>query len=248
MSENEQKIIGISASPRSGFTDFYIKDFLGRIEKRWGIATQFISLSNRKINPCDGCGACYRKELKKLCKYDDDWYEIAMQIAYPPPLGLIIGSPVYIFNVNSLLLSFLERFTVFHQMIYHPELYSRSAPDWSRTAAGALSVGGSRNGGQEFAIDTILHWFLIHGFTIVGCSPRTAIGASLYEPIASTTVSDERGLILLETMANRIAWTGKALQKADVLSNLPYGHERPGGLDTIDKDALITLKKNLKLG
>jgi multimeric flavodoxin WrbA len=246
MQKNIPKVICISASPRKGFTDFYVRDALSRIKEEYKIETQFISLAGLTIHSCDGCTACSRGELKRLCKYNDDWYDVAMQIVYPPPSGIIIGSPVYIFNINSLLLSFLERFTVFHQMIYHPDIYSRKPPDWSKTAAAAIAVGGSRNGGQEFAIDTILHWFLIHGFTVVGCAPRTAIGASLHEPTGSKTVSDERGLTLIEILVNRVVWTGMALQNSEPYEPLPYGNERPGGLNTINKEYLIKLEKGIK--
>jgi multimeric flavodoxin WrbA len=244
--EKSQKVVGISASPKNGFTDFYVKDALNRITSKFGVHTQFISLAGLTVNSCDGCMACAKNELKRLCKFNDDWYDVALELAYSPPMGLIIGSPVYVFNVNSLLLAFLERFTVFHQMIYHPDVYSREAPDWSRTAAAALSVGGARNGGQEFTIDTILHWYLIHGFTVVGCAPMTAIGVSCYEKTGSLTVSDERGLRLIEIMANRVVWTGLALQKSEPFERLPYGRERPAALETTDREDLRILEENVR--
>ena len=113
-----------------------------------------------KIQPCLNCDACIRQ--RRYCILKDDWLDLVKNIIDPIPNGLILGSPVYFFNVNSAMRAFMERCTSLVKGVWDPE-FPHPVPDWSRTAAGAVTVGYDRNGGQEHALTSMLQfvvkWF-----------------------------------------------------------------------------------------
>ena len=60
-----------------------------------------------KIQPCINCDGCIRK--LSYCILKDDWLEVVSNIIDPVPNGLVLGSPVYFFSVNSAMRAFMER-------------------------------------------------------------------------------------------------------------------------------------------
>lgn len=225
------RIVGISGSPRHGFTELFVAEVLKQAHEISGLDTQLLSLAGKRILSCDDCKACNKRDLPRLCKIQDDWYDIVSELLRPGLVGLVIGSPVYTFNINSKLAAFMERFTVFHQRNYFPDAHSETAPDWSRTAAGVVAVGGGRNGGQEATMTSLINWLLTNGFAIVGCYPRSSIGVSCYEPTGSTAVSDERGIKLAKILAANIVKTGLALQGAP--EEKPMAYHEPADLSLL---------------
>ena len=61
----------------------------------------------------------------------------------------------------------MERCTSLLKGYWHKEAPFHP-PDWSKTAAGVISVGIHRHGGQELANQNIIQWLLINGFVVVG--------------------------------------------------------------------------------
>ena len=247
-SKSSNRIVGISASPRKCFTSFYVSTFLEIAKDKYGLETTFIDLSDFQINSCDGCGACSKGELPKLCKHKDDWFDIVSQLYDPEPLALVIGAPVYIFNPCSLLFSFFERFTVFHQWHYHPERFGgKKPPNWAQTATAVIAVGGSRNGGQEETLSSIIRCLLLTGFVVVGGYPRSSIGVSIYEPIDSLSCTDDRALTLIGTVVSNVVRVGRALQegKRYLEPDLTYKNTKRIA-NSVKSKNLKTLEKNLK--
>ena len=93
------------------------------------------------------------------------------------PNGIILASPVYFSDVNAEMRAFMERFTSLMKPFWFPKI-PVSSPEFSRTAAGALTVGYHRNGGQETALLAMLRFFLICGMSAVGsyCPDNGPIG------------------------------------------------------------------------
>ena len=82
---------------------------------------------------------------KRPCFKKDDWDELVAPLINPVPDGVLLGSPVYFFSVNSQLRAFFERCTSLLKGLWFDE-YPVKAPDFSRTAAGAIAVGYHRHG------------------------------------------------------------------------------------------------------
>lgn len=217
------RIVGISSSPRHANTELLVKHALAAAEEKYGAATEFISFKGKKVLPCLDCKACVRRRTGSLvmqCALKDDWRALALPLVDPVPNGVIIGSPVYFFDANAALRAFMERFTSIFKPFWN-EGIPYTPPDFTRTAAGALSIGFHRHGGQETAISTITNWLLISGFVVVGScdeieGPIGYNGGSAWQDadgVAGTksVVNDEWGLRGARIVGERVAKTALLL-------------------------------------
>lgn len=168
------KIVGISTSPRHANSEIMVK---AALEAAKGInaevETEFVSLAGKNIKGCTNCRACIKTGY---CILKDDWEECFRPLRDPVPNGVIIGAPVYFFNLNSQTRAFLERTTSLLKGNFFEDA-KQFPPDWSKTAAAGMAVGFDRNGGQEHAISSLDHWFLINNFVVLGGTHVGYIGA-----------------------------------------------------------------------
>lgn len=158
------KIVGISASPRHGNTEILVNKALDILAKEYEAEVELISFAGKKILGCRDCKACLKKYR---CIINDDWEELIRPLIDPIPDGLIIGSPVYMYGMSSLLKAYFERCQSLFNKLWFPQ-FPHDPPDWSMTAAGAIAVGAGRHGGQEHVIQSIVQWYLLMGFPVVG--------------------------------------------------------------------------------
>lgn len=209
------RYVGISSSPRHANTEILVEKTLeaakAETEARgYEAETVLVSLAGKKIQPCINCDGCVRK--LSYCILKDDWLEAVSSIIDPVPNGLVLGSPVYFFSVNSAMRAFMERCTSLVKGIWHPE-FPHPVPDWSRTAAGAVSVGYDRNGGQEMALSNMLHFLLLNRFAAVAPGHEGGyVGAAGWQMgIAgadkSAVMKDAEGLNQADMLGVRIART-----------------------------------------
>lgn len=125
------KVLGISGSPRKGGnTDIILKEILRGAEKS-GMETEILFLRDYTINSCIGCEKC-RKFL--TCSQFND----GMNLIYPKVEEadiLITGSPVYNYNITSLMKTFIDRLYPYYT--FHgerPGRYSSRLQDKKREA------------------------------------------------------------------------------------------------------------------
>lgn len=166
------RFVGISSSPKKErSTAILVKEALEAaknkvIEMSPGsdVEVQFISLANKEIKHCIDCGACLRKGT--VCVLKDDWLETVDPLINPePPNGIVFGSPVYFHGTNAQMRAYMERFTCLFKQMWHKD-HPLPAPDFSKTVAGAVSVGFHRHGGMEEAVNSILSFLLSSGFLV----------------------------------------------------------------------------------
>jgi len=213
------RIVGISSSPRHGNTEILVKEALAAAQEKYGVRTEFVSFKGKRINGCLDCKACIRRRMPTIqeqCIQKDDWRELITPLVDPVPNGVIIGSPVYFFNVNAQLRAFMERCTSLMKGYWYADL-PHKPPDWSRTAAGALAIGFHRHGGQEQAINTIVQWFLVNGFVVVGShhpqkGPLGYIGGAAWQDVAGQNTlnavqDDQWGLLCARALGEKVAKT-----------------------------------------
>jgi len=219
----EVRIVGISSSPRHANTELLVKEALAAAEAKYGAVTELVSFKGKRISGCLDCKACERRRTEnpaEQCVLDDDWQELITPLIDPVPDGLIIGSPVYFANVNAQLRAFMERCTSLFKPFWHSEI-PHTPPDWSRTAAGAVSIGFHRHGGQEVAVNTILQWLLICGFVVVGScdtshGPVGYFGGEAWQDAAGessrdSVLKDDWGLFSARIVGERVAETALLL-------------------------------------
>ena len=125
------KVLGISGSPRArGNTARLLAEVLHGVSDAGG-ETSAVSLSEYTIEGCLGCERC-RRDL--TCTRFND----GMTLLYPRIMdadALVLGSPVYHYNVTSQMKAFIDRLYAFYDFTDdRPRGYSSRLADRERKA------------------------------------------------------------------------------------------------------------------
>ncbi|MDD5089569.1 MAG: flavodoxin family protein [Candidatus Wallbacteria bacterium] len=113
------KITAFVGSPRKeGNTARLVREIIaGALEA--GAKTEIIHLVDKKINPCRSCHNCREHEN---CLIDDDMQEMYLKIHESD--GLIIASPVYMWQMSSQTKTFVDRLVALLDPEFAPRLKS----------------------------------------------------------------------------------------------------------------------------
>lgn len=182
-------VLGVSGGKGNGNVDILVKAALEECRKA-GLQTEFLNISKKKILSCTDCGVCKSAD----CPLKDDMSGILKLMEKAD--GMIIGSPTYFANVSSHISLMMERSLPVRRQGF--KLRDK--------VGGAIAVGGSRNGGQEFVVNVIRNWFSLHGMIVVGDDAPTAhfggigVGRNLGD-----TAKDEIGLETARNLGKHIA-------------------------------------------
>lgn len=184
------KIIGIIGSPRTGSnTEIYVNKAL-KAAREIGADTEVINIAKAEIEPCIACNIC---KSTGECAIYDDMQDISRKLQEAD--GIIIASPVYFGNVTSQLKMFMDR--------SRPLRIDFKLKD---KVAGAISVGASRNGGQETTISAIHEFLLIQDAIIVGDgAPKAHYGGAGVSGAAGEAINDDMGLETSANLGKRVA-------------------------------------------
>jgi len=187
---NMVKVVGICGSPRkNGNTEILLREAL-RAAEDCGAETELIRLAGLDINPCRACDSCKKTGE---CAIDDDLNDVIERAASAD--GIIIGSPVYFGSVTAQTKMFMDRTRPL-----------RSGFRLSDKVGGAVTVGGSRNGGQETACNDIHNFFLIHEAVVVGDTAPTAhYGGTGVGGARGDTEKDAQGLETAGNLGRKVA-------------------------------------------
>jgi multimeric flavodoxin WrbA len=149
------KIIAISGSPRNKASQYVAQKALDSIREKYPeMEIQLISLKGKKVEPCNACDYCKRK--KDWCIMKDDGNSLIQDIVTAD--GLLLVSPVYVMEPTPQLMGLFSRMRPLHH-VYQ---------DVTRHMLGAsIAVGGTRNGGQEIAVNTMNNILLSRGISVV---------------------------------------------------------------------------------
>ncbi len=185
------KIVGIACSPRKGMTTAAAMALCldAAKEQNPGIEVELIELADLSIPAQLAAGQPLREGET------DDFPELAEKLGDPAVAGIIVGSPVYFGNMSALCKAFLDRCVAFR----------KSGFKLSNKIAGALAVGGARNGGQEFTVNSIQTALMGQNVVIVGTGrPSTRTGATLWNQDNSID-KDDFGIGTAQDLGRRVA-------------------------------------------
>ncbi|BAZ98194.1 MAG: hypothetical protein PWP32_550 [Methanothermobacter sp.] len=184
------KVIGICGSPRkNGNTEILLREALDAAEEA-GAETELVRLAGLDINPCRACDSCKKTGE---CAIEDDLNRVVELAASAH--GIIIGSPVYFGSVTAQTKMFMDRTRPL-----------RSEFRLADRVGGAVTVGGSRNGGQETACRDIHSFFLIHEAAVVGdASPTAHYGGTGVGGAKGESADDMTGIETARNLGRRVA-------------------------------------------
>ena len=192
----KKKLLGVSGSPRKSATRRALQIALEEAERVYGnrIEVEMISLHGKKIAPCNHCNYC--KKNDSLCVIDDAMTELYGKISEAD--SFLFASPVYAMNVTPQLHAFFSRMRPLHKI--------KGGVLRNKLGAG-IAVGGTRNGGQEQTINSIINACLTRGIIYVGGEPGNYSGAMVCsrDNGPAGVEEDEVGMESLKNMGARIA-------------------------------------------
>lgn len=132
------KVLGISTSPRSkGNSDLLLRRALTGAEST-GASTEYLHLTDYKINPCIECNACYKTGT---CAVKDDYQQLLQKILNAD--RLIFATPVFFMAVCAQAKMLIDR----GQCLWaHKYILKKGpiTPDRDRRAM-VIAVGGSKS-------------------------------------------------------------------------------------------------------
>ncbi|MGB9660864.1 MAG: flavodoxin family protein [Moorellaceae bacterium] len=180
-------IVGINGSPRKhGNTAFLVEQALSAAAGA-GAETILIhvsdALADQKHHFCNQCSS----PCEGFCSRDNRLGEAYALLRRAD--GLLLGSPVYFGSVSAQLKAFWDK-----------SRFLRKEKALLNVVGAALAVGGSRFGGQETTLKTLLDMMLIQGMMIVGdghkeydCGHQGGCGQA---PVAQDQFARQRAKIL----------------------------------------------------
>lgn len=178
-----KSILIISGSPRKGQNNDQIAKFCSDVAVKRKFKTDIVLLNDMNISPCISCDGCKKKGV---CVKNDD-----MQKIYPlmeKADAIIICSPVYIGSVSAQVKAMIDRTVSLR----------RNGFKLKNKICAGVTIGGSRNGGQELAMMTIHAFGHIHGMIIVGDDNH--FGGICHAPFEK----DEIGKKTVEDTVNKV--------------------------------------------
>lgn len=191
------KIFGISGSPRQGATDYIVQESLKYLDEKYGVETRYFSARGKKLNFCIHCDFCVKNRMG--CVHKDDMPEFYDGLEWAD--GIIFGTPVYQGNLSAQTKTMMDRCRA---MV-------AKDPDILRNKVGAaLAVGGDRVGGQEIAIQSIHHFYIISEMIPVGGGSFGAnLGGTFWskDRLAEGAAEDEEGHRSMRKTMNRMMKT-----------------------------------------
>ena len=182
------KIVGIVGSPRlGGNTEALTRIALEEIEKE-GIETELISLADKKIAPCDACGAC---RTTGQCHIEDDFQEVHRKMVEAE--GFILASPVWYGAATPQISSLISR------------SYAQRGKPFDNKVGGPIVV--ARRAGKNFTYAQLMFFFMISGMIVPGSTYwNVAFGRGKGE-----VTKDEEGVQIIRKFGQMLAWLAMKL-------------------------------------
>jgi multimeric flavodoxin WrbA len=183
------KVLGICGSHREKSTTlFFLKKALMVCEKA-GLETEAITLHEKDIKPCIVCDLCKKKYD---CSINDDMASIRRLMESAD--AIIIASPSYYACVSGKTKNMFDRSLPLR----------RNGYKLSNKIGGAISVGASRNGGQEIVCKQILTWFGLQEMIAVTDKKTAHFGGIGWVPRGKAPEDDGIGIETCENLGTKV--------------------------------------------
>jgi len=200
------KLLGICGSYRRASTYTALSAALEEAGKLPGVETTLYELRGQEIHGCIGCNRCLNEGVNGCLAFGTDDMKKVFDL-FMEADAFLIATPVYSMGITPVLSAFFSRF--------RPNfLLSRENPDMNLfKVGGAIAVGGTRNGGQETAINAIHGFYHTKGITIVNGGLGAYSGGSVWSKDggAEGALADELGMRHARTMGRRVAKAALAM-------------------------------------
>ena len=209
------KILGICGSPRKQSTYYALQQALEAAEAEGDVDVELVSLQGKKFNPCIACNKCIRDNSPICTLYKDDITPYLEK--FHEADGIILASPVYEMCPTPQMSAFLSRFRGGWVVLSkNPDLFAKKV-------GGAIAVGGTRNGGQEHCIKSLMGFFHTNGYTPANGGLCMYEGACVWsqDKGAEGAKEDVEGMIRCRRLGQKVARLAKSLKDTKEFDETP---------------------------
>ena len=180
------KVVASNGSPRKdGNTSILIRHILEELDNK-GIETETLQLGGKKIRGCTACGKCFENRDRR-CVFDDDMVNTCIEKMSSAD-GIILGSPVYFFDVTPEMKALIDR----------AGFVSFANGHLFKNKVGNATVAVRRAGASRTA-DSMLH-FILGSEMIVSGLPAIGIGRDVGD-----VLTDEEGIARAKSLGQTMA-------------------------------------------
>ena len=203
------KILGICGSPRRKSSYTALQAALEAAKAQGDVEVELGELRSRNMKPCVHCNKCLRDESDRCTVFNDDMTELYDKFYEAD--GIIIASPVYEMSVTAQLSTLFSRFrSAWMISVKDPYFFTKKV-------GSAIVVGGTRNGGQEFALQTIVNFYNTQGITVCNGGSGIYAGTALWNPgDGSGQMNDEWGMENARALGKKTAIMAKIMKNAEI--------------------------------
>ncbi len=188
-------IVGLNGSPNKDGNTYYLINKIFNICNKEGIETEIINIPE-VINACKTpfCTCC-TSPCEKVCYKGTPLEEVYGKVTKAD--AVVIGSPVYFGSMTAQLKAFFDKTRAV-----------RANREWIGKPAAALSVGGSKYGGQESTIKAIHDCMLVEGMTIIGSSSIESgaghHGVAAHRPACDDEFANQRLVVMAQRLIDTV--------------------------------------------
>ena len=164
--EESLRVLGISASPRHGNSEFLLDHALDEIRKLdLGTKIEVIEYSfvGKKFSPCVGCFVCGKNGGR--CVIEDSFQEL--QPEWLAADAIVYSVPIYVMNIPGQLKCFFDR-------LCNSQYGDKENSLKRLNVAAMISQGGSHSAGQESALKELIAYTVLTGGLPVAAGGRNS--------------------------------------------------------------------------
>lgn len=197
------KILGISGTPiKGGNCDVLVQEALQAAAALGEVETQFLTLSDKKIEMCRHCQHCIEQKTK--CILQDDMHLLYDAIEQAD--GMLVGGPTWVLNLSPPLVNMFTRFryfTFFANMLRNK-------------VVGGLTLSWFGEG-MDHALSAIDRWALLNNMIPVagkGAYTSTVIQGKRADYLEHGVLDDVRGISMAKNVAVRVVELARMIKYA----------------------------------
>lgn len=185
------KVLLINGSPRGQGCTYTALTEVAAALQECGVETEIVSVGNRPVRGCIGCGTCGKKGNGR-CVFEDDVVNEILAKAEEAD-GYVFGTPVHFASASGAVTSLMDR------MFYAGKCFAHKP---------AAAIASCRRGGASASFDQLNKYFTIRNMPVVSSNYWNMVHGSTPDEVRQ----DEEGMQTMRILGRNMAWLLKCIE------------------------------------
>ncbi len=185
------KVLLINGSPRGEGCTYTALTEVASALQECGVETEIVSVGNRPVRGCIGCGTCSRTGSGR-CVFDDDVVNEILAKAEEAD-GYVFGTPVHFASASGAITSLMDR------MFYAGKCFAHKP---------AAAIASCRRGGASASFDQLNKYFTIRNMPVVASNYWNMVHGNTPDEVRQ----DAEGMQTMRILGRNMAWLLKCIE------------------------------------